>query len=301
MKAWSGFFAVFALLVGVVWYSPRLAFEPGPLSKGHQKQSDNCASCHVPFEGAGRCESCHKPKEFESNPKLVFHHQLAQESCNACHKIHGGGQPKPFKHELLPKSIEANCVGCHARPNDQLHRPLGENCANCHHQTAFKPAQFVHKSLPPAELSQCTTCHEKPADRLHQKLTGSCQSCHGFTAFKPAQFEHDQYFRFDRHHPETCDNCHQNSDYSTYTCYGCHEHSPGSIAGEHREEGIRNFEDCANCHASGDENDIRSRRSRSEADYSQPAQPSSEPVKHSYKKRERHSEHEEDEEDEDDD
>jgi hypothetical protein len=44
-------------------------------------------------------------------------------------------------------------------------------------------------------------------------------------------------------------------DYSRYTCYGCHEHSRSGIREEHLEEGIRDFEDCVECHRSGDAED----------------------------------------------
>lgn len=53
---------------------------------------------------------------------------------------------------------------------------------------------------------------------------------------------------FDRHHRTTCDTCHRNGDYSRYTCYGCHEHSPANVRAEHLKEGIRNFENCVECH-----------------------------------------------------
>jgi hypothetical protein len=46
-------------------------------------------------------------------------------------------------------------------------------------------------------------------------------------------------------------------DYSRYTCYGCHEHSPEKIRREHIEEGIRDFKNCVECHRSADEHDIR--------------------------------------------
>lgn len=43
---------------------------------------------------------------------------------------------------------------------------------------------------------------------------------------------------------------------SRYTCYGCHQHTPANIRGEHIEEGIRNFANCVDCHRSADEEDI---------------------------------------------
>jgi hypothetical protein len=45
------------------------------------------------------------------------------------------------------------------------------------------------------------------------------------------------------------------NDYASYTCYGCHEHSRSKIRAEHIEEGIRNYENCVECHRSGDEDE----------------------------------------------
>jgi len=71
----------------------------------------------------------------------------------------------------------------------------------------------------------------------------------------PATFEHEKYFRFDRHHDTECITCHVNNDYGNYTCYGCHEHSRSKIRGEHVEEGIYDYENCVDCHRSGDEDE----------------------------------------------
>ena len=49
--------------------------------------------------------------------------------------------------------------------------------------------------------------------------------------------------------------CHVDNIYDAYTCYGCHEHSRAKIRREHLEEGIRDYENCAECHRSGDEDE----------------------------------------------
>ena len=61
--------------------------------------------------------------------------------------------------------------------------------------------------------------------------------------------------------------CHIDNDYSNYTCYGCHEHSRSKIREEHVEEGIYDYENCVECHRSGDEDEAeciwRSKRGKS--------------------------------------
>ncbi|MGB7934065.1 MAG: hypothetical protein WCH04_17925 [Gammaproteobacteria bacterium] len=44
-----------------------------------------------------------------------------------------------------------------------------------------------------------------------------------------------------------------NDDYSSYTCYGFHEHSLPNIREEHVEEGIYDDDNCTERHRGGDE------------------------------------------------
>ena len=68
------------------------------------------------------------------------------------------------------------------------------------------------------------------------------------TAWKPATFDHDKFFVLDRDHDAPCVHLPPGNDYSRYTCYGCHEHTPAKVRAEHDEEGIRDFENCVECH-----------------------------------------------------
>jgi hypothetical protein len=49
-----------------------------------------------------------------------------------------------------------------------------------------------------------------------------------------------------------CTTCHS-STYTSYTCYGCHEHQPGPIQTKHIEENVaqEKLADCAACHPDG--------------------------------------------------
>jgi len=111
--------------------------------------------------------------------------------------------------------------------------------------------------LEPAVEKQCNGCHVEPDDSLHQKIEGNCSSCHTQERWTPATFDHDKYFRFDRDHTTVCSTCHIDDDYRDYTCYGCHEHSRSKIREEHVEEGIDDYENCAECHRSGDEDEAK--------------------------------------------
>ena len=65
-------------------------------------------------------------------------------------------------------------------------------------------------------------------------------------------FDHDKSFLLDADHKVQCSTCHTKNNYSTYTCYGCHEHTPDRIRAEHREEGIRDLDNCVRCHRSAE-------------------------------------------------
>ena len=130
----------------------------------------------------------------------------------------------------------------------------------CHSDHAgvsiFRDAsRFSHRLLDKNDLKKCAGCHENPDDSLHSKIQENCAECHTVKAWKPATFEHEKYFRFDRDHDVKCARCHENNDYKKYTCYGCHEHSRSNVREEHIEEGIRDFENCTECHKSPDEDE----------------------------------------------
>lgn len=253
-------------LVALAFVYPHLMISPGSLVKGHEELATDCFACHAAWRGAStqRCTECHAVadvglKTTKGVPiptrtvKVSFHQELIEQDCMACHSDHQGPKltkrsRKPFSHPLLKVSVREQCSSCHAAPRDTVHRDLKAECSQCHDSKAWKPAHFDHKLLAPAVFDRCESCHNAPTDRLHRQIQGNCKSCHKTDAWKPASFDHNKYFVLDRDHEATCDTCHKNNDYSRYTCYGCHEHSQAKVREEHLEEGIRNFENCVECH-----------------------------------------------------
>lgn len=248
---------------------PDTMLSPGALSAGHRDLGHDCFACHQPFRGTpqDRCIACHKPEEIgvdkalPDSPAVGFHRLLARVACTACHSDHqglqAGGSALVFDHAMLPAGTVANCLNCHEVQRDPLHDALASNsCKDCHGFTAWKEgARFRHDLLLPARAKSCVSCHAAPTDALHREAK-DCATCHATTAWKPATFEHSRYFVLDRDHRVSCDICHRGGDYGKYTCYGCHEHSPGRILAEHREEGItRKLDDCVTCHRSASEHE----------------------------------------------
>lgn len=211
---------------------PHLMVGPGKLIPGHKQFEADCFACHAPFTGANsaRCIDCHTPEDIGRLTTL--------------------GKPvtqpltsTPF-HQKLTRH---DCVACHSdHAGVKRFRPTGH---------------FDHLLLDKATRAECQTCHRAPRDSLHREIAGNCSQCHSQEQWTPATFDHDQHFELDREHNDRCVTCHVRDDYSRYTCFGCHEHTPENIRREHIEEGIRDFDDCVECHRNADEDDIRRPRS----------------------------------------
>jgi hypothetical protein len=255
---------LFCFVIMLIW--PDKTISPGQLSSGHQDLNGECFQCHTLVLGPTqeKCQTCHKLAEIgkltvagqpraASEINIVFHSALADNDCMTCHVGHAS-QPMEtkFKHELLTTAAQSNCLSCHAKPDDTLHRPLEAKCDSCHTNTAWKPATFNHSQFTSAANS-CTDCHakDKPQDEIHGQVTQYlCKDCHTTTAWKPTTFNHNQYFVPDENHPlSNCTTCHPTT-LKEYSCYGCHEHTPANIENKHLEEGINNFKNCVECHTS---------------------------------------------------
>lgn len=215
-------------LAALAFLYPHLMVGPGKLIPGHAQLETDCFACHAPFAGATseRCVSCHKPEEIG---RLTTVGKPVQKPLTSV----------PFHQKLL----QQNCMACHSdHAGVKRFRVSG---------------RFDHALLQPVLREECQSCHKPPKDSLHEKISGNCAQCHSLEKWVPATFDHRQYFELDRDHNVQCVTCHVRNDYSRYTCYGCHEHTPAGIRREHIEEGIRDFDNCVECHRSADEHDIR--------------------------------------------
>ncbi|MEW6130157.1 MAG: cytochrome c3 family protein [Acidobacteriota bacterium] len=279
MKSLIAIISTLVFSLAFIFAYPNWAIKPGVLSNAHQRLNKDCLACHTPLQGATaeKCIFCHKPADIgritttgvalARAGKSLFHQSLANSDCTGCHTLHTSARGKrateKFKHNFLKEAAKNNCASCHQmqKPADSLHQQVGAQCVVCHQTTGWRVVSFDHQRL--AGQNSCVFCHQKnkPADPLHQQIGDDCAKCHSTTNWRGATFEHTAYFRFDGNHPSTCNTCHVNTkSFSEYTCYGCHEHTPANIAAEHLEEGIRNYENCVNCHRSGNADEAEHRR-----------------------------------------
>lgn len=226
---WIAAIGLLAATTLLTFVFPEPMISPGALLDGHGALAQDCFACHTPFLGTGsdKCADCHAPERIG--------------------KFTTKGEPiagtRVSFHQNL---IEQNCRVCHAE-----HR--GSDGAR-------SMKAFSHALLKPAVRDDCASCHAKPDDSLHRRIDTGCQECHDTKAWTPATFEHAKYFVLDRDHDTNCATCHADGNFDRYSCYGCHEHTPGGIRAEHVEEGIRDFENCVKCHRSADEPEERGER-----------------------------------------
>ena len=217
-----------AIIAVLVFAYPHLMTGPGKLIAGHKTLDTDCFACHAPFKGVSseRCAVCHKPGDIG---RLTTAGLAIAKPLTAT----------PFHQKL----ISQDCMACHSdHAGVKRFRQAG---------------RFDHALLQPAMREACQSCHKSPNNALHQQITGNCSQCHTQEKWTPATFDHDRHFKLDRDHNTRCVTCHTGNDYSRYTCYGCHEHTPANIRQEHIEEGIRKFDNCIECHRSGNKHDIR--------------------------------------------
>jgi len=224
MRRWVlGIVAVNLLgLVALVFAYPHLMVSPGALVPAHAEITTDCFACHAPLRGAvtERCVACHALPDIGLRTSK------------------GAVLPKPtVKASFHQQLIEQNCMACHS---DHTGPKLTQH--------SKKP--FSHALLRPATRERCASCHTPPKNNLHRDMTVGCGQCHASEAWKPATFDHAKLFVLDQDHNASCVTCHTGNDFSRYTCYGCHEHTLANVRRKHQEEGIQNFENCAECHRS---------------------------------------------------
>ena len=241
-----------------------------PFDRLHQNNNQECSQCHsrdrwrpATLDHAGYfrfdnehkpdCATCHQNNNYreytcygchEHSPaKIQQEHEKVKiysyQSCTLCHLSGDKKETKGILESIKARHASGNNLSGSAYPQSDTHKQASYG--------AFKGRG----------ISDCISCHRSPFDNLHQTGNQNCSQCHSTGRWRPATLDHAQYFRFDGNHRSECQSCHRGNNYKEYTCYGCHEHSPDKMEKKHRKEGISNYQDCAACHPSGNEEDIR--------------------------------------------
>ena len=210
-------------IVAAIFARPQMMVAPGPLIPAHAEVSGNCFACHTPFQGASpdRCVACHQVADIgiwttkgaliaKRQRGIAFHQALSQTNCMACHTDHGGPQlagasKTTFAHEMLRPDVRGQCAACHRAPPIAIHAQAGNNCAQCHAQTAWKPASFDHArffALTGPHKTACATCHVGGNFKRY-----TCYGCH---EHQPDQIRAEHAEEGIRN-IENCARCHQSA------------------------------------------------------------------------------------------
>ena len=258
------------------------ALMPGQVIEGHAKWEDTCTTCHKRFDKGAQttlCLDCHKDIRKDVDQKQGFHGRFKdQQECRNCHTEHKGrteniapiteqtfdhGQTDfPLRgghadtkkleckscHKPNTKFREAPsaCYSCHKKDDKHKGR-VGELCAECHTDSAWKTIRFDHnktryplrgkhadtacKSCHAEDRYKhtpmdCFACHKK--DDKHKGQEGTkCGDCHDTQSWKKASFDHNKsrFPLLGKHAQTTCIKCHLTPVFkdAPMDCYSCHK------------------------------------------------------------------------------
>ena len=243
--------ALVAIVIWILVVGPGL-FSPGSLSAqasgqrqlggvgSHAQLAHRCGACHVaPWSSqtmTGRCLACHTNVATEIQGHSGIHGALVSSSsstCKDCHSDHHGANGalttridhNAFPFKLTGKHADVPCQGCHT------------------HAASIQDLRNTPQD--------CYSCHAKN-DPHNGTFGTSCGQCHTTAGWGSANFNHAIFpvnHGTDKQ-ASTCKTCHP-TNFSTYTCLGCHAHTPSSVQAAHEGRSVASLQDCIRCHAGG--------------------------------------------------
>lgn len=191
---------------------------------------------------ASDCESCHDKAVGGGYAKTA--HAQADQSCASCHSdvaehykamSDGKDGPKPTLKGLKPATLNAKCLTCHEKGNQEsfntsMHSRRNVSCISCHsiHSAKSQTAQLKTKT----DAETCYSCHKAERAQMnrsshHPVREGKmgCTSCHNVhEGNRPKMLKAESV---------------------NDLCFTCHTEKRGPYLFEHAP--VR--EDCISCHA----------------------------------------------------
>lgn len=240
-----------AVVVAVTLIASPFLFSPGSLNSqakaaplggitNHAQLGNHCGACHTALWSsqtmADKCVACHADVGSQISGKTGLHGTLAamrSAPCGGCHPDHNGpnGVLTSLNEASFPHSVTGFAL-------TGKHATLA--CSACHTGANFQSA--------PAD---CYSCHAKN-DKHNGSFGKQCGGCHSTSSWAGATFNHDIFpvSHGTNQQQSTCQTCHP-SGTSTYTCYGCHFHTPANVQSGHEGQSAAALSDCIKCHAGG--------------------------------------------------
>ncbi|MBK8171732.1 MAG: cytochrome c3 family protein [Sandaracinaceae bacterium] len=223
-----------------------------PLNGRHRQTA--CNECHVPSRTITReCIGCH----------IDAHAGRQSSSCDTCHSARSWNQVNAFeihRNTRLPLSgmhALVECSECHVRQDPRRYTAVPADCFSCH------DAEYRRPTTHPNHLGD-------PGDPMRVPFPQDCTLCHSAMSWSPATIDasvfpsiaglsapsnHELVFPIEsgRHRGASCDSCHRSmATPQAVSCIGCHAHSPGMIAAQHRmSTSPTDSIGCVRCHPGG--------------------------------------------------
>jgi hypothetical protein len=233
-----------------------------------------CRGCHTEHKGASGALTVLDATRFPhdlTGYSLRGHWRTAQGTEFTCQQCHGSD---------LAHFDQAVCASCHEQMNPAFmarhEKAFGKTCLLCHNGKGADGTNFDHNKLafkltgkhktvackqchtdasslkdPQKAPRECIACHAK--DDNHQGSFGAqCGQCHSTDSWGGAKFDHKVFpvSHGARGQTTPCTTCHPNST-NSYSCYGCHEHTPANTQREHPKLTPAQLADCIKCHKGG--------------------------------------------------
>jgi hypothetical protein len=222
------------------------------VSEGSVLYIEHCATCHgIKGEGLGMNPPLNKLRMAQADPALLAKTiaRAAHGSTMAAWHIAEGGILNDYQIEELVTLIRfADWSKVALFAVEQGVEP--EKISTMEIEESFLAG------LENEDPHQCISCHEEP--EVHNERFGlDCVRCHSLVAWSPASLTRHT-FRLDHGDKGTvaCETCHIES-YVENTCYECHDHDPDEMDIVHEEENIFEFENCIECHPTGEPDEAR--------------------------------------------
>jgi hypothetical protein len=255
-------------------------------------QCDDCHHGDVANFNLETCDTCHRQMDLGFMTAHILSFGSACLSCHdGVDRFDESFDHNVFSFQLTGKHVGLACVQCHVNArglgdfpvtlqdcyschhNDEPHEGrFGFNCSACHTAEGWTLATFDHNlsdfPLTGAHVdvaceqchvdgqfeglsTTCVACHAEPDSHAGQFGT-DCAACHSTAVWTPAEFHGEHRFPLSHGDGTTCATCHPSS-FTAYTCYGCHEHDEAEVREEHLKEGISDFQNCMECHPTGED------------------------------------------------